>query len=124
MLILFVCSSFMKFLVLMTMSPYGDSRLKPACDFIAAVLEKGHDLSVFFLADGVWNALKTISPASDEWDPLQFFQKCSESAALFYCEAAGARRGVTPESAASFFRMSSLAELSDLSVHSDRLVVF
>lgn len=114
----------MKFLVVMTMPPYGDSRLKPACDFIDAVMNEDFELNVFFLSDGVWNVLKTITPASDEWNPLVFFKKCSNSAGLYYCEAAGARRGVVPEIAASFFKMSSLAELSDLTLHSDRVVVF
>ena len=114
----------MKYLVVMTMPPYGDSRLKPACDFIEAVINEGSELNVFFFFFGVWNALKSINPASDEWNPREFFERCSKSAGLYYCETAGARRGVVPENSAPFFQMSSLAELSDLSVCSDRVVFF
>ena len=112
----------MKFVIVITSGPYGDSRLKLALDIAMSVISEGHDLSVFLYGDGVYNALRCIKPATDEYNPLSVFKKISESARICFCESVGMRRGVGKSNTLEIFESSGLGELSDMISSADRVL--
>lgn len=111
-----------KFLIVVTAPPYGDPALKLALDLAEAVVGLGHRLSLFLYGDGVYNALSAVSPASDEYDPLAQLKRIAAAADVFYCEAAGLRRGVTAAACHPAFRPAGLGELSGLAAEADRVI--
>ena len=113
----------MKFLIVITVPPYGSPVLFSALLIAEAVLKAEHELNIFLYGDGVWNASKNINPALDEFQPLKKFIALSKSAKLYYCISAAARRGVSSENAADCFLESSLGELAAMTAKSDRIIV-
>lgn len=114
--------SIMKFVIVITSGPYGDPRLKLALDIAKSVISGGYDLSVFLYGDGVYNALRCINPATDEYNPLSVFKEISESAHIYFCESAGMRRGVDKSNTLEIFKSSGLGELSDMISSADRVL--
>ena len=114
--------SIMKFVIVITSGPYGDPRLKLALDIAKSVISGGYDLSVFLYGDGIYNALRCINPATDEYNPLSDFKEISKSAHIYFCESAGMRRGVDKSNTLEIFKSSGLGELSDMISSADRVL--
>lgn len=114
---------YMKFLIILTIPNYGSGVMLELQELCLAIVKQHHDLSIFFYGDGVYNALKTIEPALDEYDCSQKFRLLSnEGVKLYFCETAGKRRGVIKQNAHDFCCASSLGELSSLLSVADRVV--
>ena len=112
----------MNFVLVITSGPYGDSRLKLALDLSVSILKAGHHLKIFLYSDGVYNALKTISPASDEFNPQSIFSELASRSKIYFCESAGLRRGVDKSCTSKDFTCSGLGELSDMIKNADRVI--
>ena len=106
--------------------PYGSESSSLAYLFAREAVKRHKLEGVFFYEDGVLNALKTVSPASDEFDLVRAWQSLSREhgVRLVLCSAAGLRRGVGLEVAETGFEIGSLSDLSHLVVQGARLVQF
>ncbi|MEI2267331.1 sulfurtransferase complex subunit TusD [Erwinia sp. CGal63] len=128
----------MRFTLLVTGPAYGTQHASSALLFAQALLAAGHELeSVFFYREGVLNASALTSPASDEFNLTQAWQKLQRehNVALNICVAAALRRGIADEqeaknlglSAANLaegFQLSGLGALAEAALSSERMVQF
>lgn len=112
----------MKFLLIITSAPYGNANTFNSIELANSILSLEHELTIFFYADGVYNALRTIDPASDEFNPLKSFCNLSSKVNFYLCQSAAKRRGIVSSVMVPFVKESSLAELSDLVATNDRVV--
>ena len=112
----------MKFVIIITSGPYGDTRLRLALDMALSVTGAGHELNIFLYGNGVYNALNAVNPAADEFNPKSVFEKLSKVARIYFCETTGLRRGVDGTNASETFISSGLGELSDMINSADRVV--
>ena len=128
----------MTFALLVTGAPYGSEAASQAYQFACAVLARGHRVQkVFFYQDGVLNANRLTSPASDETDLVASWRELASryGIELDVCVAAALRRGVVDEEQARAlqlpawnveppFVLSGLGPLAEAALGVDRLVQF
>ena len=128
----------LKFTVVISSAPYGTQGASSAYQFCVNIIKAGHCIEgVFFYQEGVLNANKLISPASDETDLPALWAELSiqHKFPLEVCVSASLRRGIVNEEEAkqlnlaqfnlkSPFVLSGLGQLAVLSARSDRLVQF
>lgn len=112
----------MKFVFIITSPPFGTPLLKIALEYAEASVSAGYETSIFLYGDGVYNSLKGIDPASDEFNPASLLKKLSEKCAIYYCETAAMRRGVNDTNASDYAKCSTLGELSHLISSADRVI--
>lgn len=124
--------------LLVTGPAYGTQQATSAYQFASALLAKGHQISsVFFYREGVFNANRLVTPASDEFDLVRAWAQLAEknSVTLNVCASAAIRRGVidTQEgyqqnlSLLNFqhgFVLSGLAGLAEALLSCDRIMQF
>jgi tRNA 2-thiouridine synthesizing protein D len=128
----------MRFALMVTGPAYGTQQASCAYQFARAALDEGHRVdSVFFYREGVYNANKLTSPASDEFDMVRAWQRLNEEqgVALHICVAAALRRGISDDEQAqqlnlpganlqAGFTLSGLGALAEAALTSDRMVQF
>lgn len=128
----------MRYLLLVTGPAYGSEQSTSALLFAKALVAAGHKLAlVFFYQDGVYNANKLGTPASDEVNIVQQWVELAdaEQFTLSVCIAASLRRGIIDEQEASQqkktdanchprFSMSGLGALTQELLTCDRVVQF
>lgn len=128
----------LSFALLVTGPAYGSQQATSAWQFANALIEKGHRLeSVFFYREGVHNANRLVSPASDEFDLVRAWRELSQlhGVALNVCVAAALRRGVmdaqeaerqnqTVDNLQPGFTLSGLGELAQAMLTVDRVIQF
>ncbi len=128
----------LSFALLVTGPAYGSQQATSAWQFANALVEKGHRLeSVFFYREGVHNANRLVSPASDEFDLVRAWRELSQrhGVALNVCVAAALRRGVmdaqeaqrqnqTVDNLQPGFTLSGLGELAQAMLTVDRVIQF
>ncbi|CUX95745.1 Sulfurtransferase TusD [Candidatus Gullanella endobia] len=124
--------------LMVTGPAYGNQRASSALQFAQALLSYSHYLStVFFYQDGVYNANRLSTPASDEVDLVRAWQDLSKKyqVNLHVCVAAALRRGVIDTYQASLlhqngenlqtgFELSSLGQLAQAAIVCDRFIQF
>lgn len=124
--------------MMVTGPAYGNQRAASALQFAQALLASGHYLrTVFFYQDGVSNANRLCSPASDEVDLVRVWCDLAQQhqVALHVCIAAALRRGVIdPIQALQLkrngdnlqpgFNLSGLGTLSNAVLSCDRFIQF
>ncbi|WP_347254011.1 sulfurtransferase complex subunit TusD [Leminorella grimontii] len=128
----------LRYALLVTGPAYGCQQATSAWQFANALIKKGHRLeSVFFYQEGVHNANRLVSPASDEFDLVRAWRALSlqHGVALNVCVAAALRRGVMDEQEAERqsqtadnlqpgFTLSGLGELAQAMLTADRIIQF
>ncbi len=79
---------------------------------------------IYFIFDGVYTANKYIEMPSDEFDLKQAWSDFASKhkVRLSICAASGFRRGITPETLASGFSMSSIGELVESCNAADKVL--
>ena len=102
-----------------------------AIDYIKASIAAEIDLiGVFFYQDGVMNANKLVTVASDEYQTIEQWKKihCDHGINLHLCYTAAEKRGMSDDNKANSinenFIVSGLGELVELSSLADRVVQF
>jgi len=110
---------------------YGTQASYCAYQFCLSLLRSGHKLqSIFFYADGTYNANVFTSPANDEFDIVNAWQILAKEyqVKLLVCIAAAQRRGIVNEeltcNIAVGFELVGLGELSENVSQSDRVIQF
>lgn len=117
---------------------YGTQQSASALRFARALLAAGHRIgTVFFYQDGVLNANRYTSPASDETDMVRAWQQLGQEhqVPLHVCVAAALRRGVLDAREAGQlkqpghnmqpgFSLSGLGSLAQAVVECDRFIQF
>lgn len=128
----------MKFAIQINSSPYQAQAGETAYQFIRATLSMGHEvIRVFFYNDGIYHALRYVTPPDDE---CQITARWSDLARLHdidlvVCISAAQRRGLlSPGEAkrqqkldndlAEGFRISGLGQLVEATLKADRFIVF
>lgn len=129
----------LRYCLMVTGPAYGTQRASSALQFAEALLVAGHRLdSVFFYQDGVYNANRHTSPASDEKDIVREWQRFGQThgVALDVCVSAALRRGVidNPRDGGAAermgsnlqqgFRLSGLGSLAQALLECDRFIQF
>lgn len=128
----------MRYSLLVTGAPYGTQQSSSALLFARALLQAGQQLeSVFFYREGVLNANRLVSPASDETDMVREWQHLhrQHGIGLHICVAAALRRGVADASESARlqlpadnlqpgFTLSGLGAFAEAALTCDRLVQF
>lgn len=114
--------------IMVTTPPYSNLTVT-AIDFIKAALNaKINVIGVFFYQDGVINANKHITIASDEFQAIKQWQELHDkhNIALHLCYTAAEKRGIREEtdiaSINEIFTISGLGELVELTAKADRVV--
>ncbi|WVD71408.1 sulfurtransferase complex subunit TusD [Orbus wheelerorum] len=110
---------------------YGTQASFCAYQFCLSLLNSNHQLqSIFFYADGTYNANNFTNPANDEFDIVNAWQKLAQKyqLKLSVCIAAAQRRGIVNEelnhNIAAGFELVGLGELSEKVSQSDRVIQF
>lgn len=117
----------MKFGVLVSEGPFNHQASDSAYHFVKAAIDKGHEVSrVFFYHDGVNNGNRLSSPQQDDRNLVKLWGQLAKDHGvdLVICVAAALRRGIKDDVLAEGFRISGLGQLIEVSMESDRLVVF
>ncbi|KPD03901.1 TusD family tRNA 5-methylaminomethyl-2-thiouridine synthase [Moellerella wisconsensis ATCC 35017] len=128
----------LNYCLIVTGPAYGTQQASSAYQFAQALLAEGHQLkTIFFYQDGVYNANRLTSPASDEFNLVAAWQQFSALAGceLHICVAAALRRGIiNHEQAAELgesaynladkFIMSGLGTLAEAMLTCDRVIRF
>ncbi len=126
----------MRYVIAVKSPVYGSQGSALAYQFTKTLLENNYPISqVFFFQDGISNANKLVSPATDEINLVEKWQYLAQSycLSLHLCIAAAQRRGVVDESItptqtqnnlAEGFVLAGLGEFSQAVLQADRLVTF
>lgn len=117
--------------IIITGPAYGTQASFCAYQFCQTLLTTQHSIkSVFFYADGVYNANNFTNPANDEFDIVDAWQILAKQhqMSLSVCIAAAQRRGVVQElsenNIAQGFNLVGLGDLSEAINQSDRVIQF
>lgn len=117
--------------IIITGPAYGTQASFCAYQFCQTLLTTQHSIkSVFFYADGVYNANNFTNPANDEFDIVDAWQILAKrhQINLSVCIAAAQRRGVVQElsenNIAQGFNLVGLGDLSEAINQSDRVIQF
>lgn len=111
---------------------YGTQSSYCAYQFCHSLLSHSkHKLtSIFFYADGIYNANSLTNPANDEFDLVNAWQRLAKEyqVKLSVCIAAAQRRGVEDNgqmnNVATQFELVGLGELSESISQSERVIQF
>ncbi|ANZ22716.1 sulfurtransferase [Buchnera aphidicola (Diuraphis noxia)] len=128
----------MNYTILVTGAVYGTQNSSTAFLFCQSLVKTKHKLhSVFFYCDGVLNANKITTPASDEFNLIKAWQKLNKKykVKLYVCNSAALRRGVSEDEKTSnicskkgnvalYFELSGLIELAHSIKICDRIIQF
>ncbi|WWP00491.1 MAG: sulfurtransferase complex subunit TusD [Candidatus Dasytiphilus stammeri] len=132
----------MRFVLLVTGPAYGTQNATSAFLFAKALISNNHQLlCVFFYGEGISNANRLTSPASDEFDLVRAWKKLhmEQGVNLYVCSSAAMRRGLIniqsfPKTISykpnivsnlqSGFVMTGLSTLAQTILQCDRLVQF
>ncbi|WWP00984.1 MAG: sulfurtransferase complex subunit TusD [Candidatus Dasytiphilus stammeri] len=132
----------MRFVLLVTGPAYGTQNATSAFLFANALISNNHKLlCVFFYGEGIYNANKLTSPASDEFDLVRAWHKLhlEQGVNLYVCSSAAMRRGLINiqsinktigsqpnmvSNLQSGFVITGLSSLAQTILHCDRLVQF
>ncbi|MDH5189656.1 MAG: sulfurtransferase complex subunit TusD [Gammaproteobacteria bacterium] len=128
----------MKFGIMVNEGPYTHQASDSAYNFVAAALEKGHEIyRIFFYHDGVNNGTRLTTPPQDDRNIVNRWSALAEKHEidLVICVAAAQRRGIADadeskrngkdaDNIAPGFRISGLGQLLEASIQADRMVVF
>ncbi len=128
----------MKYSIQINSSPYSSQTSQIAYAFIQAAINLGHEIiRVFFYQDGVYQALNSTTPPTDEinlreqWSLLAQQHKIE----LIVCVSAAQRRGLLhideakrqgklENNLAAGFKISGLGQLVAANLIADRTIVF
>ncbi|RKS85757.1 tRNA 2-thiouridine synthesizing protein D [Orbus hercynius] len=118
--------------MIITGPAYGTQSSFCAYQFCLSLLNNStHTLhSIFFYADGTYNANRFTNPANDEFHLVEAWQTLAKThhIKLSVCIAAAQRRGVTQEefanNIANEFELVGLGDLSDSVAQCDRVIQF
>ncbi|BAH83103.1 sulfurtransferase complex subunit TusD [Candidatus Ishikawella capsulata] len=126
----------MRYTLLVTGPAYGSQQASSALLFAKKLIELKQDLkNIFFYREGVLNANKFITPASDEYDMVREWQYLHNtfSVKLQICISAALRRGIvdmrgnTPCHISNLqggFELTGISDLTEAIIHCDRLIQF
>jgi tRNA 2-thiouridine synthesizing protein D len=128
----------MKYAIQINSSPYHSNTGITAYHFIKAVLAAGHQVfRVFFYQDGVYHALRYVTPPDDEFNLTQKWSELArkQQVDLVVCISAAQRRGLLhfdeakrqgkqDNDLAEGFRISGLGQLVEATLEADRFLVF
>ncbi|WWO99297.1 MAG: sulfurtransferase complex subunit TusD [Candidatus Dasytiphilus stammeri] len=87
----------MRWILLVTGPVYGTQHATSAFRFAKAIIANNHKLlCVFFYGEGISNANRLTSPASDEFDLVRAWKKLhiEQGVNLYVCSSAAMRRGL------------------------------
>jgi tRNA 2-thiouridine synthesizing protein D len=89
-------------------APWAANNAADVRCFVEAAWTAGHDIArVFFFFDGVYHGLLSQSPASDEANPLAYWQSLAlADVDLLLCIAAASNRGVLDEAESRRYQQS------------------
>lgn len=128
----------MKFAIQINSSPYQSQSGETAFRFIKAALQGGHEVvRVFFYFDGIYHALRYMSPPDDEVQLTERWSQLAKSHQidLVVCISAAQRRGLLcadeahrllkrDNDVADGFRISGLGQLVEATLIADRFIIF
>jgi tRNA 2-thiouridine synthesizing protein D len=128
----------MKYAIQINSSPYHSNAGNTAYHFIKAVLAAGHQVfRVFFYQDGIYHALRYVTPPDDEFNLMQKWSELAreQQVDLVVCISAAQRRGLLhsdeakrqgkqDNDLAEGFRISGLGQLVEATLEADRFLVF
>jgi tRNA 2-thiouridine synthesizing protein D len=128
----------MNYTILVTGPSYGTQNASTAFLFCQALVQTKNKLhSVFFYCDGVLNANRMITPASDEFNLIKAWQELNKKhkVNLYVCNSAALRRGVIQDekildgnvkkgNLALLFQITGLLELANAIKICDRIIQF
>lgn len=116
----------MKFTILVHEGPYNHQASDTAYNFTKAAIAKGHVIErIFFYHDGVYNAISTAEPPTDDRNIYNQWSELGKSGIdVVICIAAAKRRGLNNNNIVEGTRISGLGQLADAVLASERLVTF
>ena len=128
----------MKFAIQVNSSPYQAEAGETAYQFISAALAMGHEvIRVFFYNDGIYHALRYVTPPEDECQITARWCELSRTynVDLVVCISAAQRRGLLSQGEAKRqqkqdndlaegFRISGLGQLVEAILKADRFILF
>jgi tRNA 2-thiouridine synthesizing protein D len=128
----------MKFVLQIHTSPYQSNAGHSACAFIKAAAAQGHQIpQVFFYHDGIYHALRYVTPPDDEISQTQRWQALAKAHQidLAVCISAAQRRGLLcsdeawrqgkqDDDLADGFRIAGLGQLLASTLEADRFIVW
>ena len=128
----------MKLGILVSEGPYTHQASDTAFHFVAAAIEKGHDIyRIFFYHDGLNNGTRLATPPQDDRNIINRWSELAQQYELdlVLCVAAAQRRGIVDEGEAKRngkdsnniapgFRISGLGQLIEACIQCDRMITF
>ncbi|XKM13385.1 sulfurtransferase complex subunit TusD [Orbaceae bacterium ac157xtp] len=123
-------ASILRYTIVVTGSAYGTQSAFCAYQFCQALIEAKQKIeAIFFYQDGVYNANSFTSPANDEFNLVDAWQRFASlhKIPLTVCISAAQRRGVVSDldnNLATGFELTGLGELTEKIATSDRVIQF
>ncbi len=114
------------FTLLVHGGPYGAETSTLAYLFAQEAVKNHAVRAVFFYEDGVLNAIRSMNPASDEFNLVKAWISLAQEhqIRLVICESAGERRGINNVTIDGSFEIGALSDAASFSLRSDKVVQF
>lgn len=128
----------MKYSIQINSSPYNSQTGQIAYNFIQTAINLGHEIiRVFFYQDGIYQALNSITPPTDEINLREQWSSLAQQhqIELLVCISAAQRRGLLhvdeakrqgklENNLATGFKISGLGQLIEANLIADRVMIF
>lgn len=114
----------MSFLIIINDPPYGTERLYNGLRLAHTLIKKEHDVTVFLMADAVSGAKAGQKTPDGYYNVERMLKLVINKGSVLLCGTCMDARGLGDEGVISGAKRSTMDELADLTISSDKVLVF
>ena len=114
----------MSFLIIINDPPYGTERLYNGLRLDHTLIKKEHDVTVFLMADAVSGAKAGQKTPDGYYNVERMLKLVINKGSVLLCGTCMDARGLSDEDVISGAKRSTMDKLADLTISSDKVLVF
>ncbi|MBD3653396.1 DsrE/DsrF/TusD sulfur relay family protein [Kangiella sp.] len=114
----------MSFLIIINDPPYGTERLYNGLRLAHTLIKKEHDVTVFLMADAVSGAKAGQKTPDGYYNVERMLKLVINKGSVLLCGTCMDARGLGDEDVISGAKRSTMDKLADLTISSDKVLIF
>lgn len=114
----------MSFLIIINDPPYGTERLYNGLRLAHTLIKKEHDVTVFLMADAVSGAKAGQKTPDGYYNVERMLKLVINKGSVLLCGICMDARGLGDEDVISGAKRSTMDKLADLTISSDKVLIF
>lgn len=114
----------MSFLIIINDPPYGTERLYNGLRLAHTLIKKEHDVTVFLMADAVSGAKAGQKTPDGYYNVERMLKLVINKGSVLLCGTCMDARGLSDEDVISGAKLSTMDKLADLTISSDKVLIF